>query len=244
MRLVIDIGNTRTKIAVFSGRTMFFVEAFETIGITDIEEIINQFPTIKKVIFSSVSFIDKDKDEIKEFLKQRFRFIEMNNELSLPINNNYLTPRTLGNDRIAGVIGANALFSENNCLVIDAGTCITLDLIDKTGNYHGGSISPGINMKYKALNTFTDSLPLIEDKFKEENIVGNDTQSSIRSGIINGTVMELKGFIAYYIKEYTDLKILFTGGDAHYLHSYFKENTILEEHLVLSGLNIILDTNA
>jgi len=244
MRLVIDIGNTRTKIAVFSGRTLFFVQAFEKIGITDIEEIINQFPTIKKVIFSSVSFIDKDKDEIKEFLKQRFRFIEMSNELSLPINNNYLTPRTLGNDRIAGVIGANALFSDNDCLVIDAGTCITLDLIDKTGNYYGGSISPGINMKYKALNTFTESLPLIDDKFKMEDIVGNNTQSSIISGVINGTVMEIKGFIAYYKKKYPELKILFTGGDAHFLHNYFKENTILEEHLVLSGLNIILDTNA
>jgi type III pantothenate kinase len=244
MRLVIDIGNTRTKIAVFSGRTMFFVKAFERIGIADIKNIINQFPTIKKVIFSSVSFIDKDKEEIKEFLGQRFRFIEMNNDLILPITNHYLTPITLGSDRIAGVIGANSLFPENNCLVIDAGSCITLDLIDKFGNYYGGSISAGINMKYKALNTFTDSLPLIEGKFKEENIVGNDTQSSIRSGIINGTVMELEGFIAYYMNKYTDLKILFTGGDAHYLHSYFKENTILEEHLVLSGLNIILDTNA
>lgn len=244
MRLVIDIGNTRTKIAVFSGRTMFFVQAFENIGIDDIEKLINQFPTIKKVIFSSVGFVDKDKDEIKEFLKQRFRFIEMNNDISLPINNNYLTPLTLGNDRIAGVIGANNLFPENDCLVIDAGTCITLDLIDKTGNYYGGSISPGINMKYKALNTFTGSLPLIDDKFKVENIVGNDTKSSIISGVINGTLMEIKGFIAYYKKKYPGLKILFTGGDANFLHNYFKENTVLEEHLVLFGLNIILDTNA
>lgn len=244
MRLVIDIGNTRTKIAVFSGRTMFFVQAFENIGIDDIEKLINQFPTIKKVIFSSVGFVDKDKDEIKEFLKQRFSFIEMNNDISLPINNNYLTPLTLGNDRIAGVIGANNLFPENDCLVIDAGTCITLDLIDKIGNYYGGSISPGINMKYKALNTFTDSLPLIDDKFKVENIIGNDTRSSIISGVINGTLMEIKGFIAYYKKKYPELKILFTGGDANFLHNYFKENTVLEEHLVLFGLNIILDTNA
>lgn len=244
MRLVIDIGNTRTKIAVFSGRTMFFVQAFENIGIDDIEKLINQFPTIKKVIFSSVGFVDKDKDEIKEFLKQRFSFIEMNNNISLPINNNYLTPLTLGNDRIAGVIGANNLFPENDCLVIDAGTCITLDLIDKIGNYYGGSISPGINMKYKALNTFTDSLPLIDDKFKVENIIGNDTRSSIISGVINGTLMEIKGFIAYYKKKYPELKILFTGGDANFLHNYFKENTVLEEHLVLFGLNIILDTNA
>lgn len=244
MRLVIDIGNTRTKIAVFSGRTMFFVEAFEKIEIIDIEEIINQFPTIKKVIFSSVGVVDKDKKEIKEFLEQRFVFIEMSNDLYLPITNHYLTPITLGNDRIAGVIGANSLFPEDDCLVIDAGSCITLDLIDKLGNYYGGSISAGINMKYKALNTFTDSLPLIENKFKEENIVGTDTQSSIRSGVINGTIMELKGFMEYYMKKYPDLKILFTGGDAHYLHTYFKENTILEEHLVLSGLNIILDTNA
>lgn len=244
MRLVIDFGNTRAKIAVFSGRTLFLVESFDDIKLNDVKGLVDRFPTIKKVIFSSVAIIDEEKQDIQNYLEKNFRFINMNDELSFPIINHYHTPKTLGKDRLAGIIGAKNLFPEDNCLVIDAGSCITIDFIDSEGNYYGGSISAGINMKYKALNTFTGSLPLINDKFQKEEIIGLDTQSSIKSGVINGTIMEIEGFIKHYCSKYSDLKILFTGGDAKFLQNYFKENTILEEHLVLSGLNIILDTNA
>lgn len=244
MRLVIDIGNTRAKVAVFSSRTLFLVESYGTISLNDIKNIIDRFPTIRKSIYSSVADTDNEKRDIIEYLKQKTKLVNMNEDLSFPITNHYLSPKTLGKDRLAGVIGAKSLFSEDDCLVIDSGTCITIDFIDKESNYYGGSISPGINMKYKSLNTFTESLPLINDKFQKEDIIGANTQGSIKSGVLNGTIMELEGFVRYYSSIYPDIKILFTGGDAKYLQTYFKENTILEEHLVLLGLNIILDTNA
>ncbi|MFA7131813.1 MAG: type III pantothenate kinase [Bacteroidales bacterium] len=242
MRLVIDIGNTRAKAAVFSSRTMVFVESYNSISLNDIKNIIEKFPTIKKSIYSSVS--NNYNEDIQDYLNHKTQFINTEKELFYPINNKYLSPKTLGKDRLAGVIGAKSLFSDNDCLVIDAGTCITIDFIDKENNYYGGSISPGINMKYRALNTFTGFLPLIIDKFKNEDIIGTNTQGSIKSGVLNGTIMEIEGFLRHYSLIHPELKILFTGGDAKYLQTYFKEITILEEHLVLLGLNIILDTNA
>ena len=241
MKLVIDVGNTRTKIAVFSKANIFFYKAYNNLMNNDIEEILTNFPDVKRAIFSTVG---QTMNELKDYLSQKITLIDFHTELKLPINNHYLSIKTLGKDRLAGVIGANGLFPNNNCLVIDAGSCITIDLIDKEKNYYGGSISLGLNMKYKALNTFTVSLPLLNDNFCEEKLIGVNTESSIRSGVLNGTIMELKGFIDYYTKEYSDLKIIFTGGDSKILQSYFKEKTILEEHLVLMGLNIILDTNA
>jgi type III pantothenate kinase len=243
MRLTIDIGNTRTKVAVFEKHNMLFMDSYNDICISDIKKIISNYPLISKVIYSSVGFIVKKKDEIKDFLKSSYFFIEMSNELILPINNQYKSPKTLGKDRLAAVVAAYNLFPNNNCLVIDAGTCITIDFIDKDKNYLGGSISLGINMKYNALHTFTQSLPLIDDKCNNKDIIGYDTKSSICSGVLNGTVMELKGFIDYYTNRYSGLKIIFTGGDAKILQNYFKENTQIKEHLVLYGLNIILETN-
>ena len=244
MRLVIDIGNTRAKIGVFSSKTMVFLESFNKLSLDDIKVIIDRFPSIDKSIFSSVSDKENKKKEIQDYLNSKTNLVNMSQDLFFSIHSHYLSPKTLGKDRLAGVIGAKALFEEDNYLVIDAGTCITIDFIDKENNYFGGSISPGINMKYKSLNTFTDSLPLLSHKYQKEDMLGVDTQSSIMSGVVNGTIMELKGFINYYSSIYLDLKILFTGGDGKFLQTYFKENTILEEHLVLLGLNIILDTNA
>ncbi|HHT04044.1 MAG TPA: type III pantothenate kinase [Bacteroidales bacterium] len=244
MRLVIDIGNTRAKVAVFSSRTLFLVESYDKISLNDIKNTIERFPTIRKSIYSSVANTDQEIEDIKDYLEQKTKLIIMNENLTFPIINHYLSPKTLGKDRLAGVIGAKGLFSDDDCLVIDSGSCITVDFIDKESNYYGGSISPGINMKYKALNTFTESLPLINDKFEKQDITGADTEGSIKSGVLNGTLMEIEGYIKYYCSNYPDIKILFTGGDARYLQSNFKENTILEEHLVLLGLNIILDTNA
>ncbi len=241
MNLVIDIGNTRTKVGVFFEGNIIYHEAYTNLMINDIDNILLRFPKIKNSIISNVGQTNL---QLIDFLSQKVNTISFNNTLKTPINNHYLSINTLGKDRLAGVVGAKGLFPNNNCLVIDAGSCITSDFIDKDNNYYGGSISAGLNMKYRALNTFTSSLPLIEDKFKKEEIIGKDTESSIRSGVLNGTIMELKGFIDYYTSKFCDLKIIFTGGDAKLLQSYFNDNSILEEHLVLLGLNIILDTNA
>ncbi|MEA4966856.1 MAG: type III pantothenate kinase, partial [Bacteroidaceae bacterium] len=160
MKLVIDIGNTRTKIAVFSEASIVFYRAYSSVMINDIEEVLTNFPDVKKAIFSTVG---KTNNELKDYLSKKITLIDFHTELKMPINNYYLSTKTLGKDRLAGVVGACSLFPNNNCLVIDAGTCITIDLIDKDTNYYGGSISLGLNMKYKALNTFTVSLPLIKD---------------------------------------------------------------------------------
>jgi type III pantothenate kinase len=161
------------------------------------------------------------------------------------INNHYRTPDTLGADRLAAVIGAKTLFPGKNNLVISGGTCITYDWVDAGGNYFGGSISPGLNMRYKALNYYTDGLPLINADKSFDGEYGNDTASAIRSGVQNGIKYELMGFIESYKKEGDELNIVLSGGDSIFFDTLLKNSIFapcvkIEPLLVLKGLNAVL----
>jgi type III pantothenate kinase len=165
-------------------------------------------------------------------------------DLKLPIQNLYKTPATLGSDRLAAAVGAVALYPNQNNLVIDMGTCITLDFVSSHNEYLGGAIMPGISMKFKALHTFTDKLPLLTfDNGDEVDIVGDDTRSSIFTGIINGTTMELEGFVERYVEKFGKMNIIFTGGDAIYFEKRVKFPNFVNSNLLLVGLNKILNTN-
>jgi type III pantothenate kinase len=157
----------------------------------------------------------------------------------------YKTPNTLGADRLAGAVGATVLFPDENNLVIDMGTCITLDFVNKDGEYKGGAILPGISMKFKALHTFTNKLPLLstENLVDTANIIGNDTQSSIILGVINATCYELEGFVDRYIDTFGPINIIFTGGDAIYFEKRVKFPNFVNSNLLLIGLNKILNYN-
>jgi len=186
-----------------------------------------------------------------EILKSYANTLFLNKDTSLPFENSYETPKTLGADRICNAAGAVHEFPGKNVVVIDMGTCITLDMITAERQYLGGSISNGIEMRFQALNTFTENLPLIaHDDSKFPDLIGRSTEDSIRSGVINGVLSELMGMIDMYNQKYPSLHILLTGGDAKFversLHDQVdsKKNEIFADpNLVHIGLNAILNFN-
>ena len=241
MKLVIDKGNTRTKIAVFKGADMLFLNAVKALDMPLICELFSKYD-IKNTIFSTVS--DKEKEDIINNLSTHSNLFMMSEDLYLPIQMNYLPKYTLGNDRIAAIVGATEIFPKKSVLVIDAGSCICVDFVNDKSEYKGGSISLGFEMKSKALNTFTASLPLIDLDNQKVAVCSNNTTDCIKSGIVNGTIFEIQGMIEYYSKqENNEFKIILTGGDAEFIASNIESDNIVEENLVLKGLNTILEYN-
>jgi type III pantothenate kinase len=239
MNLVVDTGNTLTKLALFQGAEMQAFTSFPGVDVQRLKHFCESNPLIVNAIISTVK---EYPSEIDSFLKKHFNTVFFGHNTPVPIINNYGSPETLGKDRLAGVIGAKHWMPNSNILVIDAGTAITYDLVTAKGEYLGGGISPGIAMRYKALHTFTGRLPLL-DYYGDAELIGNDTASSIHSGVLNGAVAELEGIIKGYQPLYPDLKIILTGGDHNYFDKRLKIKTFAALNLVLEGLNLILNFN-
>lgn len=240
MNLIIDIGNTRTKFSVFNhGEEMISVPVDEFLP-SHINVLLEEHPSINKVILSTV----KDySPELKQHLQQKFScFIELTAETPLPVENCYETKETLGKDRIAAVIGAYHLYPKTNVLVIDAGTAITYDLINEKGQYLGGNISPGLEMRFKALNYFTGKLPLIEKK-DFSKLYGKTTQEAILAGVQHGTVFEVDKAIDTFKEFYKNLNVIITGGDTIFFDKKLKNSFFVHFNLVAIGLNRILEYN-
>ena len=242
--LVIDIGNTYIKIAVFKQNQMLHSGQYQQADSTIINNILVDY-AVNKAIISSVK---KNKEEWQNVLADKVPLIYFNAGMTSGITNHYLTPQTLGLDRLAAVIGAYHLYPGKSNMVIDGGTCITYDWIDAAGNYFGGSISPGLNMRYKALNNYTSGLPLIsaDENFAAQS--GNDTASAILSGVQNGIKFELEGFIESYKMNGEELNIILSGGDSIFFDTLLKNSIFapyikIEPHLVLKGLNAAIQTN-
>ena len=239
MNLAIDIGNTLQKTALFKNKKLIEFYPLEKISVDDLEQLYLIHPDISASIISSVTNYDT---HIRAFLEEKGSFIEFSETTSIPISNHYSTPETLGEDRLAAVVAANNLFPNNNCLVIQAGTCITFEFIDQHKNYLGGAISPGIDMRLKALDTFTGKLPLIKRK-ENIDLIGTTTDSSILSGVMNGILEEVEGIITRYQNLYPGLMVVLSGGDMNYFDKRLKNNIFALPNIVLTGLNIILDYN-
>lgn len=235
MNLIIDIGNSSAKVGIFNQQELIEKHVFASIAMLNLFLGNHSF---KNSIISSVS---SSPEEIQQHIQAEKKFILTKN-LPVPTTNLYATPSTLGVDRLAGVCGARQLFPGKNCLVIDAGTCITYDFIDKDGNYHGGGISPGLSMRFQAVNTFTAKLPLVQ-AVKAPTLIGNSTESCIQSGVILGLTEEIKGFVRLYEQEFEDLKVVLCGGDTVFFENQMKGSIFAVPELVLSGLNSILDYN-
>jgi len=238
-KLVLDFGNTLKKIAVF--RDYDIVENTSTQGdvVQIIEDFKRRYPNLKSAILSSVIKIDI---HLMTYLKTNFKFIYFNHNTVIPLLNKYQSPETLGHDRIAAAVGAAIEFPEKDLLVIDAGSSITYEIITKTGEYLGGAISPGIQMRAKALNQFTNLLPLVETHTNNLQI-GNTTETCLKSGVVNGAIAEISGMIAAFLQSYEKLQIILTGGDAYYFDKSLKYDIFASENLVLKGLNYIIDYN-
>ena len=239
MNLVIDIGNTKVKVAVFELDTIITAVVCEEINLVkELKRISNQY-AFKRSIVSSVK--DINEEYLEELQKLPF-LITLNTDTPLPFKNLYATPSTLGNDRIALAAAAVCIHPLKNTLVIDAGTCITYDFINSKNEYLGGAISPGIGMRYKSLHQYTGKLPLLS-KNEEFKLIGTSTKSSIHSGIINGIICEIKGVIAQYQQDFGDLTIVLTGGDTKFLSKQLKNSIFAHQNFLLRGLNKILTFN-
>lgn len=239
MNLTVDQGNSFTKIGIFEQDNLIYDSILQDNSNKEFTNLFKKYP-IKNSIISSV--IDCS-PEIINILKQNSKnFIELNSETPIPIKNSYKTPSTLGKDRIAVAVAAHYLKPEVNKLVIDAGTTITYEFITNTGEYLGGNISPGMKMRFKALNHFTKKLPLLnfEENFR---FFGNDTKTAINSGVINGISFEIDGYIDRLKEKYPDIFIFFTGGDTFFFENTLKNRTFVHKNLLLTGLNRILVYN-
>ena len=240
MNLIIDVGNTNVKLAVFQGDEIIYKSRTKLKTLeSDIANLVKKFKFLKKAIISSVGKLKKM--EI-ERIKQQLDVLVLGVSTLVPFKNNYKTPNTLGVDRIALVSASVEQYPEHNVLIIDAGTCITYDFITNENVYLGGAISPGIAMRYRSLNNLTANLPLLEAK-APENIIGNSSKESIHSGVINGILMEIDGVVQEYEKKYEDLTVILTGGDADFLSKRLKSSIFANSNFLLEGLNFILEFN-
>ena len=222
MNLIVDIGNTRTKVAVFDVGILLEQWSFSVLTKDEIAVIKSKYPITRVIVSQVGAALDYDS------LFGDVPYILLSSALKLPIINQYKTPNTLGADRIAGVVGAMELFPNQNNLVIE---------------YKGGAILPGISMKFRALNTFTSKLPLLKPENIDVGIIGNDTQSSICSGVLNGTCFELEGFVKKYAEMFPPINVIFTGGDVGYFEKRVNFSNNVCSNLLLIGLNKILNEN-
>ena len=240
MNLIIDVGNTLVKLAVFDKEALQFKKTFTKSDFLDTLSIVSkQFLKIENAIISSVSHITKAQ---LLALKKLYPLLVLDYKMKLPFVNLYETPSTLGVDRIALVSAAALQYPTKNVLIIDSGSCITYDFLDDKNQYLGGAISPGLEMRYNALNQFTARLPFLEIK-RPKYLIGNSTNSSIHAGVVNGASHEIEGFIASYRLHYDDLTIILTGGNAHFLRDSLKSDIFANSNFLMEGLNFILENN-
>jgi len=245
MNLVIDIGNTYTKIAVFKQYELLYNAKYRELNTGNIGDLLKDYP-IKQAIISTVK--NRNQETWQQVLAGSTRLVYFNAAMNRLIKNHYLSPETLGADRLAAVTGAHYLYPGNDNLVISGGTCITYDWVDAGGNYFGGSISPGLNMRYKALNNYTAGLPLVDADVNFGTFYGNNTISSILSGVQNGIKYELTGFIESYRANEKELNIVLSGGDSIFFDTLLKNSIFapcikIEPFLVLKGLNAAIHNN-
>jgi type III pantothenate kinase len=239
MNLCIDQGNSSFKVGIFKQNTLIETFSYELFDEKSILTLISRF-SINYCIVSSVVL---DNSNLIEKLKKYFKIvIELSHNTEIPIENRYLTPETLGKDRLAAVIGAVYLKPNEDILVIDAGTAITFDFIDHEKIYLGGNIAPGLNLRLRSLHEYTQKLPLVEPK-NDSPLIGNSTESAILSGAIYGIVFEIDGYIDALKIKYPQLSTFLTGGSTFYFVTKLKSAIFAERNLVLIGLNRILQYN-
>lgn len=239
MNLAIDIGNTLVKVGVFQDDTLIFNAQFQPKSAPQkLEHLRLNYPELFHVIYSASGHAD---DNLVNYLETNFKTHRLTHETPVNFTNRYQTPHTLGLDRIALVAAAEYLYPEKNVLIIDAGTCVTIDFKTDKGVYLGGNISPGIEMRLKALNHYTAKLPLIEFQSPVSFPLGKNTKDAILNGVINGIVYEIDTYISRYQSDYQHLTVILTGGNQQYLSTKLKSGIFADSNFQLFGLQAILE---
>lgn len=239
MNLVLDFGNSFVKCAFFKNGKILEKKTFTSSSAgAELTGLINQYQP-ENAVWCSVSDTHKT---LKEELTRCVPVVEVNYRMKLPFHNLYQTPETLGNDRIALVCGAALIYPNQAVLIVDAGSCVTFDLLSENGQYLGGSISPGLTMRYKALKHFTDKLPELKPQ-NQVKYTGSNTHEAIHAGVYQGFLYEIQARINQYISENEILTIILTGGDLDYLRIETKNLIFANPNFLLESLNALLDYN-
>jgi type III pantothenate kinase len=238
LNLVVDIGNSSLKVAIFDKKLMTSKFIYTNQSLNIFSDLFKN-NVIDNCLISNVSTIDKN---ILDFLKINSNLFSINESINLPFINLYKTKNTLGHDRIALVSAAAIDFPDQNTLIIDTGTCITYDFKNSENEYLGGGISPGIQMRFKSLNSQTSKLPLSTINL-DYKLIGDDTNSSINSGVVYGVISEINGIINQYQERFKNIKIILTGGDSNFLLKKIKNTIFADQNFLLKGLNYLLEDN-
>ena len=239
MQLVIDIGNTRVKAAIFENKVLIHFFVFDSTHELLHSSVFEKY-AINECILSSVV------NEIEPFialLKEKVKVLSFTADTLTPVKNLYQTAHSLGSDRLAGAVGGNLLYPNKNVLVIDCGTCIKYNFVTIKNEYIGGAISPGLKMRLNAMHTFTSRLPLLTVDQLFDTFIATNSNDSILSGALLGAVAEIDGFIDQYKKRYPDINVVLTGGDVNFFEKRLKNSIFADQNLILKGLNEILDYN-
>lgn len=230
--LVLDIGNSRIKLAVFRKDKIVRHMIFDRLRVKDIQAVKKTYP-FEWVIFSSVR---ASNPYVIQHLSKNYHLIELNSNTKTPLKNLYKTKNTLGMDRWASVIGAHSRFPNKNVLVIDMGTCVKYDFVDARGNYHGGNIAPGLQMRLESMHVMTGKLPLVSKKYNSD-FLGKSTKQALQNGAVWGLKLEIEGFIKTLTEKWPDITIILSGGDSKYFGEIVESKIFVLPELVLIGLN-------
>lgn len=239
MNLIVDIGNTSAKMVAFKGDTIIEEVKVSNTDLESLAVFFNKYPFKRGIASSVIGFtpnINKELDRLN------IPILRLSSSTPTPLVNDYRTPETLGTDRLAAAVGAYTRFPNHDILIIDAGTCITYEFVNKAGHYKGGSISPGLQMRLKALHDLTAKLPLVDIEGEVPEI-GYDTETSIRSGVVIGLVAEIEGRINAFLEKYPSLLVFLTGGDIFNFDNKIKNRIFADKYIVPKGLNRILEYN-
>ena len=241
MNLIIDIGNSTSKLAIIDRSASFIVKKgkYETHVSPELVRAFTQDYRIEQAILCSVRDVSP---ELVDFLEKSFPvFILFSHDTPIPLRNDYTTPATLGLDRLAAAIGATACYAGRHFLIADFGSAITVDLVSDRA-FKGGNISPGASLRFKALHEYTDRLPLCSLP-EQDTELGTTTRSAIENGVVCSIVHEIAYYIAHFNEKYSDLRIIFTGGDGKYFANKLKNPIFVNCELVIWGLNEVLKHN-
>jgi len=235
LRLIIDAGNTRIKVAQYQRQSCLQLDYFEEQN--SFENFLKNFPPQLPCIVSNTGNWDF------AMLKAHFSiFVELSPRTPLPFPILYASPETLGNDRRALAAAALAQFPGEATLVLDLGTCLTADFVNSSGEYLGGAISPGLKMRFKSLHHFTAALPQIDwSGLKFPELIGDSTENSILSGVVRGYAAEISDWITQYERKFGAIRTVLTGGDAQLLLPWLKNDIFAPSKFLLNGLDYILE---
>ncbi|MDN6310724.1 MAG: type III pantothenate kinase [Flavobacteriaceae bacterium] len=240
MNLVVDAGNSFLKLAVFEGSSLVAVHksAYDE-AVSTLKSVLEKNKLTASII-ASTTHLDPD---VLDLLTSQTKCLILSHQTELPLQNAYQTPQTLGLDRLALACSAVSQFPSQSTLIIDAGTCITYDFVDKDGVYLGGAISPGLAMRFQAMHNFTGKLPLISADDYKAALIGQSTKTAMQIGVVEGMLNEIDGFVQSYRSDYEDLTVILTGGDHQVLSTRLKNSIFATSNFLLEGLNYILEYN-